>query len=135
MVNDNARQLRREAAEAEQRLWSALRNRRLAGYRFRRQYPIGRYIVDFACTRHRLVVEADGSQHADSLADDVRTAFLEHEGWRVLRFWNNDILARTDRVIEAIFRALTEVPPLTRSRASHVTTLSRNAGEGLGSPR
>src|SRR5207302_6077655 len=91
--SDRARELRRDATDAERRLWSALRDRRLRGYRFRRQHPIGNYIVDFACTRHCVIVEADGGQHADSEADRDRTAWLESQGWQVLRFWNNDILA------------------------------------------
>jgi very-short-patch-repair endonuclease len=106
MPNEHARRLRRDATDAERRLWSALRDRRLRGYRFRRQYPIGDFIVDFACTRHHLVVEADGGQHADSQRDLRRTAWLESEGWRVLRFWNNDALANTDGVVETILREL-----------------------------
>jgi very-short-patch-repair endonuclease len=106
MPNENARHLRRAATDAERRLWSALRDRRLEGYRFRRQYPIGRFIVDFACTQHRLIVEADGGQHADSEPDRRRTANLEQEGWRVLRFWNNDILSNTNGVVEKILREL-----------------------------
>src|SRR5258707_449744 len=78
--------------DAERRLWSALRDRRLDGYRFRRQCPIGPFIADFACTRERLIVEADGGQHSDSNTDDRRTAWLQNRGWRVLRFWNNEIL-------------------------------------------
>jgi very-short-patch-repair endonuclease len=108
MPNERPRQLRRDATDAERRLWSALRDRRLSGYRFRRQYPIGRYIVDFACTRHRLIVEADGSQHADSKADRLRTAWLEEQGWRVLRFWNNDVLTNANGVVETILKKLTE---------------------------
>jgi very-short-patch-repair endonuclease len=106
MPTERARQLRQDATDAERRLWSTLRDRRLSGYRFRRQYPIGPFIVDFACTRHRLIVEADGSQHADSEADRWRTAWLENEGWRVLRFWNNDVLANTNGVVETILREL-----------------------------
>ena len=104
MPNPRARQLRQDTTDAERRLWSALRDRRLSGYRFRRQYPIGPFIADFACTRHQLIVEADGAQHADSEADRRRTSWLEGEGWRVLRFWNNDILANTNGVIETIQR-------------------------------
>jgi very-short-patch-repair endonuclease len=106
MPNKRARQLRRDATDAERRLWSALRDRRLKGYRFRRQHPIGNYIVDFACTEHRLIVEADGGQHADNQADRCRTARLEAEGWRMLRFWNNDILSNANGVAETILRAL-----------------------------
>ena len=119
----NARRLRREATDAERRLWAILRDRRLAGYRFRRQHPVGSYILDFACTRYLLAVEADGSQHADSSPDDRRTAFLEKEGWRVLRFWNNDILRDTHTIVLAILAALRDAETLTRS-------LSRAAGEG-----
>ena len=104
--SERARELRRDATDAERRLWSALRDRRLRGYRFRRQHPIGDFIADFACTRHCLIVEADGGQHADNEADHRRTAWLEAEGWRVLRFWNNDVLANTDGVIETILREL-----------------------------
>jgi very-short-patch-repair endonuclease len=104
--SERARELRRDATDAERRLWSALRDRRLRGYRFRRQHPIGDFIVDFACTQHRLIVEADGGQHADNEADRRRTAWLESEGWRVLRFWNNAALANTEGVILAILREL-----------------------------
>ena len=118
MSNERARELRRDATDAERRLWSALRNRRLRGYRFRRQHSIGDFIVDFACTRHRLIVEADGGQHSDNDADLRRTAWLESEGWRVLRFWNNDALANTDGVVETILRALVSeyTHPLPRLR-------------------
>jgi very-short-patch-repair endonuclease len=101
-----ARTLRQDATDAERRLWLALRDRRLQGYRFRRQYPVGHFIVDFACTRYRLIVEADGGQHAANAADRNRTAWLEGEGWRVLRFWNNDVLANTEGVVLAILREL-----------------------------
>jgi len=106
MPNVNARKLRREATDAERRLWSAVRDRRLNGYRFRRQYPIGPFIVDFACTKERLIVEADGGQHSDSKTDDARTAWLESRGWRVVRFWNNEILQNPEGVIDAILREL-----------------------------
>jgi very-short-patch-repair endonuclease len=131
MVNQNARQLRRDSTDAERRLWEALRDRRLAGYRFRRQHPVGGFILDFACTRHCLAVEADGGQHADSLADVRRTMLLQRKGWRVLRFWNNDVLGNTEGVIEAILSALPEQRTLTRSRTASAITLSRGAGEGL----
>jgi very-short-patch-repair endonuclease len=108
MPNQNARALRRDSTDAERRLWAVLRDRRLAGYRFRRQYPVGDFVVDFACTKHNLVVEADGGQHSDNEADLRRTAFLQREGWRVVRFWNNDVLANTEGVVETILRALQE---------------------------
>ena len=117
MANENARRLRRDATDAERRLWSALRDRRLAGYRFRRQFPIGRYIVDFACTRHKLIVEADGGQHADSQSDIRRTAWLEQQGWRVLRFWNNDVLMNTEGAVEMILKELSKGDPHPASAA------------------
>jgi very-short-patch-repair endonuclease len=106
MPNQRARELRRDATDGERRFWAALRDRRLSGHRFRRQYPIGNFIVDFACTRHWLIVEADGGQHADSETDRARTAWLEAEGWRVLRFWNNDVLLNTEGVVQVILREL-----------------------------
>ena len=109
--------LRRQSSDAEIRLWAALRNRQLGGYRFRRQHPIGPFIADFACVEHRLVVEADGGQHNGCTADGRRTDWLADRGWRVLRFWNNDILANTPGVLEAILAAL-PVPTLTRLAAA-----------------
>ena len=106
MPNQRARQFRRGSTDAERRLWALLRDRRLAGYKFRRQHPIAAFIVDFACTKYRLVVEADGGQHAESIADARRTAVLERQGWRVIRFWNNDILTNAEGVIETILRML-----------------------------
>jgi very-short-patch-repair endonuclease len=106
MPNQRARRLRRDSTDAERRMWSALRDRRLLRYKFRRQHPIGPYIVDFACTRHALVIELDGGQHADSAADIQRMAWLESEGWKVIRFWNNDVLSNTSGVIETILRAV-----------------------------
>ncbi|MBI1261158.1 MAG: DUF559 domain-containing protein [Rhizobiales bacterium] len=105
-----ARHPRRHQTEAETRLWLRLRNRGLQGFKFRRQVPVGPYIADFLCADCLLIVEADGGQHADSAKDAVRTAFLESQGYRVLRFWNNDILSNTDGVLEAIRLAL-EAPP------------------------
>jgi very-short-patch-repair endonuclease len=101
-----ARKLRSTSTDAEQRLWHHLRGRRLEGFKFRRQFPIGRYIADFACEQARLVIELDGSQHADSAADIARTAALEASGYLVLRFWNNEALENTDGVLEIIARTL-----------------------------
>ena len=101
-----ARKLRANMTDAERRLWSALRDRRLQQFKFRRQHPLGPFIVDFACIEHRLVIEADGGQHVDNAEDAKRTAVLESRGWRVLRFWNNDILTNTEGVQLAILEAL-----------------------------
>ena len=106
MTEAKARQLRIAMTDAERRLWSALRGRRLKGYKFRRQHPLGRFVVDFACLEHRLIVEADGGQHADSDDDRRRTAWLERRGWRVVRFWNNDILANPAGVEEVVLQEL-----------------------------
>lgn len=104
---NRARSLRRNQTDAELRLWLCLRNRRLAGWKFKRQHPVGRYIADFACVEAQIIVEADGSQHAANADDDARrTAYLESRGWVVLRFWNNDILQRTESVLEVIAAAL-----------------------------
>src|SRR5271169_2215454 len=106
MPNQRARWLRQASTDAEQRMWSALRDRRLTRYKFRRQHPIGDFIVDFACTEFRLVIELDGGQHADDPADIRRTAWLEGRGWKVIRFWNNDILTNTNGVLQDILQAL-----------------------------
>ena len=107
MASRNARELRVNQTDAETRLWLLLRGRRLADAKFRRQTPIGPYIVDFLCFEARLIVELDGGQHAVNLAaDDERTAWLEGQGFRVLRFWNNDVLDNTEGVVERILMAL-----------------------------
>jgi len=104
---DKARQLRRDQTDAEGKLWYLLRNRNLASRKFKRQVPIGRFIADFACLELKLIIEADGGQHADQQDyDEARTAWLESEGWRVLRFWNRDILTNIDGVAEAILEAI-----------------------------
>jgi len=119
MASTNARLLRTNPTEAEKRLWTVLRRQQVAGHRFRRQAPIGRYIVDFVCLRRRLVIEIDGGQHADRVqADAARSAWLESQGFRVLRFWNNDVLGNTNGVVEAIRQALRE-PSNPRQRANN----------------
>ena len=110
-----SRQLRADQTEAEARLWSRLRAARLNGMKFRRQAPLGRYIVDFLCSSEKLVVELDGSQHVEQASYDAeRTRFLEGEGYRVVRVWNNDVLARTDAVLEAILAAAAPHPGAAR---------------------
>lgn len=104
-----ARHLRRNMTDAERLLWRHLRARRLGGYRFRRQHPIGPYVVDFACMRAGVVVELDGGQHgerAHAAHDARRSAHLARAGYRVLRFWNHEVLAETEAVLAAILRAL-----------------------------
>ena len=90
----------------ERALWNLLRGRRLEGLKFRRQVPIGRYVVDFLCLRHRLIVEADGPHHEDSLHDVERDAWLRSQGFRVLRFANKEIEDWPERVLDAITAAV-----------------------------
>ncbi len=102
-----ARELRRRQTEAERRLWSRLRGRQVMGAKFRRQHPLGPYIVDFCCPEARLVIEIDGGQHAQQTrADAFRTRTIEELGYEVIRFWNNEVLAETDAVLECIERKL-----------------------------
>ena len=103
-IKRNARNLRREMTDAEQLLWRHLRRRQIKGQKFRRQHPLGRYIVDFACLEARLIVEVNGGQHADREGQDAaRTAWLEQKGYRVLRFWNNDVLGNLEAVLQVIW--------------------------------
>ena len=88
-----------------------MRDRRLAGWRFRRQQPIDRYIVDFVCLEARLIIEVDGGQHSESETDKARDARLQSKGFHVLRFWNNDVLAGRDSVYRTIMTALTRCAP------------------------
>ena len=117
-VRVRATTLRENATDAEAQLWYHLRDSRLAGYKFRRQRSIGVYFADFACLEAKLVVELDGGQHADAIAhDEARTRIMEAEGFRVLRFWNNDVLTQMDLVKEQILQALqTLTPALSRKR-------------------
>ncbi|MFN3688324.1 endonuclease domain-containing protein [Salinarimonas sp.] len=108
------RRLRKELTRQEVRVWKALRGWRPAGFHFRRQMPIGRHVVDFACLKQRLVVEIDGSQHGEDphvASDRARDASLARQGFRVLRFWNNEVDRNFDGVMEAIFRHLTRENP------------------------
>lgn len=107
-----ARSLRRRMTRAERVLWRALR-RTLPEYHWRRQVPLGRYFADFASHSAKLIIELDGGQHAMSRVRDAhRTRFLEHEGFRVIRFWNNDVLANIDGVLSSIAGACSEASPL-----------------------
>ncbi len=102
-----AKDMRRFATDAEAKLWTALRARRLEGYKFRRQVGFGPYIADFYCAEMKLVVEADGSQHAEQMAyDAARTEFFTRQGFRVMRFWNNDVLQNLDGVLTMIREVL-----------------------------
>ncbi len=105
-----SRRLRRAATDSERRFWSIVRGRRLQGYKFRRQIWIGRFIADFVCEQPKLIVEIDGGQHSTQQSYDLaRTAFLEERGYRVVRFWSNDVLARNDAVQERLLKILREM--------------------------
>jgi very-short-patch-repair endonuclease len=106
-----ARRLRSNMTDAERRLWYRLRAHRFGGVKFKRQVPIGPYIVDFACLGRRLVLEIDGGQHADNQADQIRDHVLNEHGFKVLRFWNHDVLRRTSAVLESIMNSLEEATP------------------------
>ena len=102
-----ARTLRRNQTDAERKMWRALRGRQLAGYKFRRQYPIQTYIVDFVCLDARLVIELDGGQHADRIeADANRTRALEACGFHVVRFWNHEVIENCDGVLDTVLAVL-----------------------------
>ena len=121
------RQLRQNASIAENRLWYVLRNRGLAGRKFIRQFPIGPYIVDFACREAALVVELDGGQHAENASDATRTAFLNKEGYSVLRFWNSEVLGNRDGVVSTILRVI-EGSPSPDLRFAPATLSPRGRG-------
>ncbi len=111
-ATSRARNLRKRSTDAESILWNLLRNRQLVGHKFRRQVPIGKYIVDFLCVAGGLIVELDGGHHKEQMSyDSERTLFLESKGYRVLRFWNSQMLEEMDAVQEAILMALNESTP------------------------
>jgi very-short-patch-repair endonuclease len=109
-----ARELRNNPTDAERVLWSQLRFWQLDGYKFRRQQPLGQYIVDFICLEKRVVVEVDGGQHSQQV-DAERDTWLRDEGFIVLRFWNHEVLKNIETVKEVIFKALSNTPYLSPS--------------------
>lgn len=127
VLRGRAKAMRSEPTPAEHRLWQILRAKRLAGFKFKRQLPVDRYIVDFACPARRLIIEADGGQHSESERDTQRDAYLRSQGFRILRFWNNDILNNLEGVAQLIAAALSTPHPAQASPESP----SPSRGEGF----
>ena len=112
-LTSRSRRLRRDATDAERKLWSVLRSRQLNGFKFRRQVEIDGYVADFLCAERRLIIEVDGGQQTAE-NDACRTAYLESQGFRIIRFWNHDVLQNLDGVWTTIEAALTSPPHPTR---------------------
>jgi very-short-patch-repair endonuclease len=110
LARGRARHLRRDFTDAELKMWLLLRDRRLVKLKFRRQVPFRNYILDFVCFEHRLIIEIDGSQHADSPRDRQRDLDLAAEGFRVVRYWNNDVLQRPASVLEDLLTHIDLIP-------------------------
>ncbi len=106
----SAKNLRKQETDAERLIWSYLRAGKMDGLKFRRQQPVGPYIVDFACLDKNIIIEIDGGQHTENIKDETRDAWLADQGFKILRFWNNDVLKETDAVLESIRLALTPPP-------------------------
>jgi very-short-patch-repair endonuclease len=123
-----AKWMRANPTDAERRLWAILRNKRLSGYKFKRQVILDWYIADFVNFEHRLIIEADGSQHADNKYDEKRDAYLKSQGFNFLRFWNSDALKETAAVAETIWCSL-QSPPLPSAALRLPPSPAR--GEGL----
>ncbi len=112
-----SRTLRKNMTNAERKLGYAVRDRRLGDYKFRRQVPVGMYILDIACFEFMLAIEIDGGQHCENQADEKRTHWLEAHGWHVMRFWNNEVLQNIDGVKQTILNYLAEFESITPSPA------------------
>ena len=109
-LTSRSRGLRKDSTDTERKLWSVLRSRQLNGFKFRKQAEIDGYVVDFLCAERRLIIEVDGGQHTPE-SDARRTAYLESQGFRLIRFWNNDVLQNLDGVWATIETALESTPP------------------------
>jgi very-short-patch-repair endonuclease len=128
---DNAKALRRNLTDAEQKLWYHLRAHRFVGRKFKRQKPLGCYVVDFVCLEEKLIIELDGGQHAESVAyDQERDSWLRSQGYTVLRFWNNELLNEMESVLEKIRLAL-EHKALTSETLSPGPSPVNGRGEEL----
>ncbi|MDR3416109.1 MAG: DUF559 domain-containing protein [Nevskia sp.] len=124
--------LRQRMTDAEARMWFLLRGRRLMGAKFRRQYPIGSYTVDFFCHEYGLVIEIDGGQHLENHKDGIRTRFLEEQGYMVLRFWNDEVLKNQDGVLDRIREVLLTRAPSPAASRRPLPEGEANKNEGSG---
>jgi adenine-specific DNA-methyltransferase len=123
-LRNRARELRQHQTDVEAKLWLRLRDRQLCGVKFRRQHPIGPYIVDFCCPDRCLVVELDGGHHAEQiLVDQKRTRFLELAGYRVVRFWDHEVLRQMDAILEEIVRILSNPHPSLSLKGRGLNTI------------
>jgi very-short-patch-repair endonuclease len=136
MTRQFAKTMRKQMTDAERRLWRYLRNRELGGWKFRRQYPVGPFIVDFICLEKNIVIEVDGGQHDENKELDLqRSAYLNRMGYQVLRFWNNEVLQETEAVLSSIFAKLSDTdknspsprpsPPLGERENFRLISLTR----------
>ena len=115
IIRSYAKQLRRELTKEERRLWYLLRSRRFADFKFRRQHPVGNYILDFACCKTHLAIELDGGQHDENQEYDLqRSRWLNQKGWNVIRFWNNDLWNNEEAVLEKVLEILHTLQPSPR---------------------
>jgi very-short-patch-repair endonuclease len=124
-----ARQLRSRMTDAERKLWFALKDRRFAAVKFRRQVPVGPYVADFLCFDLRLIVEVDGGQHAESARDVERDKWLAHNEFRVVRFWNNDVLKNLEGVLTILAEEIDRTPHPTSSLRSTPPSPARGEGK------
>jgi len=109
--NKIAQKLRNNSTDTEKYLWKYLRGRQLEGFKFRRQHPIGKYIVDFINLERKIIIEVDGGQHLENKKDELRDKWFEEQGYEVLRFWNNEVLTNIEGVLESIRKKLYSPSP------------------------
>ena len=123
-----AQNLRQHSTDAEQALWKCLRNRQLAGHKFRRQVPVGKYIVDFVCFERKIAIEVDGGHHQEQIQSDAaRTTWLESQGFQVLRFWNHEVLTQIEAVQTVVLTAFQKASPTSKAPSPQPSPIK---GEG-----
>lgn len=130
-VNSHAKSLRKSMTDAERRLWYRLRAHRLNQFKFKRQVAVGKYVVDFVCFERRLIIEADGGQHDGQVSDIERDRWLADQGFRILRFWNNEVLNDTEAVLSQIVGALKSRPVYPSPGTPSGAPPSPARGEGI----